>query len=446
MNFRKEHIRVRLNRRLLFSFLRNGILAVEQNKKLKIIGLIGILLFVLYYIVRFRIIGFPETVGDMLYDLNLAAFIVVLIASIIAYFLYQGIPKGYLRLHDSFIRIGCCNEIGEPPVLSDIKPGQEKSYDYEWEFYCPGIPLTKWKECQESIESALNVYLIDIVQGKDQQHIILKVLTGEHALKDILPWKNTYLSDKDFELNLGESIHGRISVNLNSVPHLLIGGATGSGKSVLMRSLLAQCAAKGATVIIADFKKVDFKKAWRGHCMVITDEDCFLRTLESVVDEMHRRQQLFQESDCSNLDEFNDGLLIKLKRYVIACDEVAELLDATGTSKERKERIAKIESALSTIARQGRAFGISLILGTQRPSADIISGQIRNNITYKVCGRSDNVLSVIILDNGDAADKIPKDAVGRFLDSNGDLFQAYYFKDENFQKLMENTNNVFYEV
>ena len=85
----------------------------------------------------------------------------------------------------------------------------------------------------------------------------------------------------------------------------------------------------------------------------------------------------------------------------------------TGADNERKKLLAQIENKLSTIARQGRAFGIHLILATQRPDATIIPGQIRNNMDFRVCGRADSVLSQIILDNTSAAEQIPKDARGR---------------------------------
>lgn len=66
-------------------------------------------------------------------------------------------------------------------------------------------------------------------------------------------------------------------------------------------------------------------------------------------------------------------------------DEVAEILDKTGLTKEEKEQVTRIENRLSTIARQGRAFGIHLFLSTQRPDANILSGQIKNNIGYRIC-------------------------------------------------------------
>ena len=108
---------------------------------------------------------------------------------------------------------------------------------------------------------------------------------------------------------------------------------------------------------------------------------------------------------------------------------MAELLDRTGRGKEDKERLAQIENKLATLARLGRAFGIHLILATQRPDATIIPGQIRNNMDFRVCGRADNVLSQIILDNTSAAEQIPKDARGRFITGDGTVFQGYLFDE-----------------
>ena len=105
------------------------------------------------------------------------------------------------------------------------------------------------------------------------------------------------------------------------------------------------------------------------------------------------------------------------------------MLDRTGRSKEDKELLAQIENRLATLARLGRAFGIHLILATQRPDANILPGQIKNNLDFRVCGRADDILSGIILGNNSADDQIPKDARGRFLTGDGTVFQAYLFDE-----------------
>ena len=149
-----------------------------------------------------------------------------------------------------------------------------------------------------------------------------------------------------------------------------------------------------------------------------------------LVDELERRKVLFKQSDCPNIDSYNHQTGARLCRMVFACDEVAEVLDKTGLDKAGKELVAQIESKLSTIARQGRAFGIHLILATQRPDANILSGQIRNNIDCRVCGRADNVLSQIILDSTAASEQILKDAQGRFIMHDGTVFQGYLFDEQ----------------
>ena len=190
---------------------------------------------------------------------------------------------------------------------------------------------------------------------------------------------------------------------------------------------------KGAVVCIADFKGgVDFPKAWRQKCRMCFDEQDLLDLLTALVDELERRKALLSDTSYSNIDEYNHGTGSHLERYIFACDEIAEVLDKTGMDNARKKQVGQLETKLSTIARQGRAFGIHLILATQRPDADILNGQIRNNLDCRICGRADAILSQIILGNGDAAEKIPKHARGRFLLHDGTLFQAYWFDEADF--------------
>ena len=106
-----------------------------------------------------------------------------------------------------------------------------------------------------------------------------------------------------------------------------------------------------------------------------------------------------------------------------------------GLDKPNKELVTAIIGQLSTLARLGRAFGIHLVLATQRPDANVLPGQIKNNIDIRICGRADLVLSQIILDNGDAA-ALPKDIPGRFLCNldGGTLFQGYTLENTLSQK------------
>ena len=210
----------------------------------------------------------------------------------------------------------------------------------------------------------------------------------------------------------------------------MLGGSTGSGKSILLKLLLMQALQKGAEVYIADFKGgVDFPPVWHRKCHMCFQENDLLYILGQLVAVLEYRKGRLAETGCPNLDEYNKITGEALPRLVFACDEVAEVLDRAGRNKEDKERLGQIENKLATIARLGRAFGIHLILATQRPDATIIPGQIRNNLDFRVCGRADSVLSQIILDNTSAADQIPKDAQGRFITGDGTVFQGYYLEN-----------------
>lgn len=299
-----------------------------------------------------------------------------------------------------------------------------------FEFDGVGIPLTEWENKRQRIEAALNVHIVKLKEGKNKRSILLYTVPAGNQLSSRIEWNDSYLIKDSSTLVLGKSLMGTVAVDLAKIPHILLGGSTGSGKSVLLKLLLMQAVKKNAVVSIADFKGgVDFPSVWHSKCKMCFDEDNLLQLLTELVDELQRRKVLFRENECHNLDEYNKHTGKALQRYIFACDEVAEILDKTGLTKEQKDKVSLIESKLSVITRQGRAFGIHLILATQRPDANILSGQIRNNIDCRVCGRADNVLSQIILDSISAAEQIPKDTAGRFLLHDGTIFQAFGFDD-----------------
>ena len=272
--------------------------------------------------------------------------------------------------------------------------------------------------------------VIFVVLRYTQLDAILDTVSAGDDLPEVLKWKDSYLSPKSFVLVLGESYTGPVTVNLAHIPHILLGGSTGSGKSVLLKLLLMQALRKGAEVYIADFKGgVDFSKVWHEKCRMCFTEEDLRYTLGQLVTVLEYRKSVFKALGCPNIDAYNETTGQPLPRLIFACDEVAEMLDKTGADNERKKLLAQIENKLSTIARQGRAFGIHLILATQRPDATIIPSQIRNNMDFRVCCRADSVLSQIILDNTSAAEQIPKDARGRFITGDGIVFQGYLFDE-----------------
>lgn len=340
-------------------------------------------------------------------------------------------PFGRRAAKDQLQCIGLVNHAGVAPDLLRKRRDRDNPRVTIWEFRNNSIPLQEWEKRQAAIETALGITIVKLTYAKGKSRVLVYAVPAGDDLPEKLEWKDSYLSPDSFVLTLGKGYTGPVTVNLAYIPHILLGGSTGSGKSVLLKLLIMQALRKGAEVYIADFKGgVDFPKVWHEKCRMCFAEEDLCNILNRLVEELEHRKSAFKALGCPNIDAYNEIAERPLQRLIFACDEVAEMLDKTGADSERKKLLSQIESMLSTIARQGRAFGIHLILAMQRPDATIIPGQIRNNMDSRVCGRADSVLSQIILDNTSAAEQIPKDARGRFITGDGTVFQGYLF-DEN---------------
>ena len=353
------------------------------------------------------------------------------VGGLLALLVLLGTPWGGKAAREGLQKVGLVNHAGEAPVLLSKGPDKNNPRLTVWEFDPCGIPLNEWEDRQTRIETALDITIARMNWAEGRKIIRVYAVPAASELSALLRWEDKYLSPESFVLVLGESLLGPVTVNLANIPHILLGGSTGSGKSVLLKLLLMQAIQKGAEVYIADFKGgVDFPKVWHKKCHICIREDTLLYVLNQLTAVLEYRKGRLAETGCPDLDAYNEVTGENLPRLVFACDEVAEVLDRTGRSKEDKELLAQIENRLATLARLGRAFGIHLILATQRPDANILPGQIKNNLDFRVCGRADTTLSQIILDNSSAADQIPKDARGRFITGDGTVFQAYLFDQE----------------
>lgn len=427
------------NIKIVFLYVMGAIKKIIKNHKYLItfsIYVITMLLiwFWISFVQTFKV-PFLQQQFDVMVAIISAA--LILLITIVVLILI-GKPKGAKSINNNLHRIGLVNQSQEAPVLLARTKSKNNTRMEILRFESHGIPVYIWQDNLEKIESALNIRIDSIEEGKNCRQIVVRCVSGRYCLPEKLAWDKGKISSKESVLVLGESITSNVTVDLSKVPHILIGGSTGSGKSVLLKLLLMQCVAKGAKVYIADFKGgIDFPPMWHEKCEIITDQGKLLNILDEVVMELENRKILLCQTGCHNIDDYNDNSIKNpLQRIIIGCDEIAEVLDKTGLDKAQKEIVGKIEMRLSIIARQGRAFGIHLIIATQRPDANIICGQIRNNIDTRICGRADDVLSKIILDNTEASKKIPKTSQGRFLTNTGVVFQAYLFDDTKLNNLL----------
>ena len=203
-------------------------------------------------------------------------------------------------------------------------------------------------------------------------------------LRDILD-STAYVKRKsNLFLALGKDVAGQaILANLATMPHLLIAGATGSGKSVCVNniiiSLIYQNSPDELKFILIDPKRVELS-AYNNipHLLtpVINDTDKTINALRWVVKEMHERYKLLQAANKKNIEAYNKAVIVNRIPYIVVIvDEFAALMSLA--SKE-------VEAAIVSLAQMARAVGIHLVLATQRPSVDVITGLIKANITSRI--------------------------------------------------------------
>lgn len=206
-------------------------------------------------------------------------------------------------------------------------------------------------------------------------------------------------------LPLGRNVSGKaVIANLETMPHLLIAGATGSGKSVAMNaflcSLLYQNSPKDLRLIMIDPKRVELSSYNNiPHLLtpVIQDPEKAAISLRWVVAEMTRRYTELAQNKVRNIFEYNDLKEVQpLPRIIVVIDELADLMMVSGK---------EVEASICRIAQMARAVGIHLIIATQRPSVDVITGLIKANIPARISfAVSSSIDSRTILDGIGAED------------------------------------------
>ena len=203
---------------------------------------------------------------------------------------------------------------------------------------------------------------------------------------------------------LGADVAGRpVILDINKMPHLLVAGTTGSGKSVCINSIIMSILYKAkpdeVKLILIDPKKVEFA-VYRDlphlYCPIISDPKKAAGALNSAVNEMERRFELIEEVGVRNLAGYNevtagDPARPPMTQMVIIIDELADLMMTASN---------EVETAICRLAQKARAAGIHLILGTQRPSTDVITGLIKANIPSRIAFTvTQQIDSRIILDS-----------------------------------------------
>ena len=287
-----------------------------------------------------------------------------------------------------------------------------------------GVRISKIKNLEDDIAlslSALGIRIIAPIPGKGTIGIEVPNKSRKIvSMKSLISSKKFQEAEMELPLALGKTISNEtFVVDFSRMPHLLMAGATGQGKSVginaIITSLLYKKHPSEIKFILVDPKKVEltlFNKIERHYLAklpaseepIITDNKVVIKTLNSLCIEMEQRYDLLKNGLCRNIKEYN----IKFKKrklnpndghkflpyLVLVIDEFADLIMTTGK---------EVETPIARLAQLARAVGIHLLIATQRPSVNVITGLIKANFPARIAFRvTSKVDSRTILDSGGA--------------------------------------------
>ncbi len=285
-------------------------------------------------------------------------------------------------------------DFGISAKVTDIERGPVITR-YELE-PAPGVKLNRIVALSDDIALAMkaqSVRIIAPIPGKGRVGVEVPNMQSSFVyLKEVLATQKFQEASSKLTLALGKDIGGQpIVADLDDMPHLLIAGTTGAGKTVCVNSLILSLLFK-ATPYDLKFLMVDPKMVelmpFNGlpHllCPILTDAKRTSQALNWVVNEMEERYQLLAKVGARNIASYNEKQE-KLPYIVVVIDEFADLMSVAAE---------QIENAVTRLAQLSRAVGIHLILATQRPSVDVITGVIKANlparISFKVASKVDS--------------------------------------------------------
>lgn len=287
-----------------------------------------------------------------------------------------------------------------------------------------GVKISKIKNLEDDIAlslAALGIRIIAPIPGKGTIGIEVPNKNKEMvSMKSVISTEKFMNSDMALPIGFGKTISNEVFVaDLAKMPHLLMAGATGQGKSVglnvILASLLYKKHPSQLKFVLVDPKKVEltlFNKIERHYLAklpdneepIITDTKKVINTLNSLCIEMDQRYDLLKDAACRNIKEYNQKFVDRklnpekghkfLPYIVLVIDELADLMMTAGK---------EVETPIARLAQLARAIGIHLVVATQRPSVNVITGIIKANFPARLSFRvTSKVDSRTILDSGGA--------------------------------------------
>jgi DNA segregation ATPase FtsK/SpoIIIE, S-DNA-T family len=293
-----------------------------------------------------------------------------------------------------------CAEFDVRGQVAQINPGPVvTTFEFKPE---AGIKYSRITSLCDDLCLALRAESILIERMAGKSTVGIQVPNHEREtiwLREVVESHEFLGSKSKITLAMGKDINGRIvTADLNTMPHLLIAGSTGSGKSVAINafimSILYKATPEEVRLILVDPKRLElgnYEGVPHLHTPIITEPKLASNALRNAVREMERRLKQLAEKGVRNVDQYNrlfdgntaslfdDGSEAKRLPYiVIVIDELADLMMLDGQN---------VEASITRLAQMARAVGIHLVLATQRPSVDVITGLIKANFPARMSFR-----------------------------------------------------------
>ena len=342
--------------------------------------------------------------------------------------------RRYVIFQKAIERAGLKTATGEKPRVKAIVPVGAHRLKVIVET-C-GVGINKFRAQKDSLTAGFRQKVEDIVHGKDMGKV--EIVLCERDLPNMVGFHELYSHIKEpYSFIVGQSINGVVTQKIQSLPHLLISGATGGGKSVFFRSTMLSLLKSSPHIqlYLLDMKRgVEVKEfATLPNVRTAADETEATNILEALVAEMHHRYEILEQNSHKSIDPERD----KLDLIVVGIDEAAALLGKSTNETARK--------CMGELARLARAAGIHLIPSTQKPVKEAISTEILDNLSGRMTFRMISLAASNVAMGGSYAQKLPA-IKGRAMWSNGSerrQVQAPYVDDELIEAELEVINQEF---
>lgn len=326
-----------------------------------------------------------------------------------------GIKKRFSRkITAAFQAAGLKNNLGNSPVVVSVWPID--SVSKKMRVTRAAIDLDKFRKLRGQIGGDLGVYIEEIKEDVEKRAVDIvyspKALDLNYRLPDIQAIPKPYFI-------VGTTRASEIRVSLDEIPHLLVAGFTGSGKSTWLRQFIVSLYLNDTT---QEFTLIDLKGGLESdlfegvrHITTFSSVAESIPELRRIEEVLQKRKELLKLNHCKDINQFSKLSYIerkklkgeqgqmKLNRHIIVVDEAAEMfLTSSGASSAD---IAVGKRVLSQVARQGRSLGVHLVIATQRPDSRSLDPQIKANLPGALCFRMmDDESSIRVLGNGRATD------------------------------------------